>query len=184
MRVFVTGATGFIGSALVPELMQAGHKVLGMTRTENGAKSLAKLGADVHYGTLEDIESLKAGAAQADAVIHLAFNHDFSKFEANCEEDKRAIEAMGEALAGTGRPFIGTGGVLVGNLATGNLLDEDDVVPIGRFPWVSEGAALATIEKGVRGIVMRLSQIHDTHRQGLVSLLIQIAMEKKVSAYV
>lgn len=178
MRVFVTGATGFIGSALVPELMQAGHKVLGMTRTEKGAKSLAKLGADVHHGALEDIESLKAGAAQADAVIHLAFNHDFSKFQANCEEDQRAIEAMGEAMAGSGRPFIGSAGVI------GSPLDEDDVKPAGRFPRVSEEATLATIEKGVRGIVMRLSQIHNTHRQGLVSLLIQIAMQKKVSAYV
>jgi nucleoside-diphosphate-sugar epimerase len=178
MRVFVTGATGFIGSALVPELMQAGHKVLGMTRTPKGAEALAKLGAEAHYGTLEDIESLKAGAAQADAVIHLAFNHDFSKFQANCEEDQRAIEAMGEALAGTGRPFIGTAGVL------GSPLDEDDVKQVSRSPRVSEEATLATIEKGVRGIVMRLSQIHDTHRQGLVSFLIQVAMDKKVSAYV
>jgi nucleoside-diphosphate-sugar epimerase len=184
MRVFVTGATGFIGSALLPELMQAGHKVLGMTRTEKGAEALAKLGAEVHYGTLEDIASLKAGAAQADAVIHLAFNHDFSRFQANCEEDRRAIEAMGEALAGTGRPFIGTSGVLVGNLATGKPLDEDDTKPAGGFPRMSEEAILETVGKGVRGIVMRLSQIHDPRRQGLVSLLIQTALEKKVSAYV
>ena len=111
MRIFVTGATGFIGSALVPELLEAGHRVLGMTRSEKGAEALAKAGADVHHGSLEDIESLKAGADQADAVIHLAFNHDFSRFQANCEEDRRAIAAMGEALAGSGRPFIGTSGV-------------------------------------------------------------------------
>jgi len=184
MRVFVTGATGFIGSALVPELLQAGHKVLGMTRTEKGAESLTKLGAEAHLGTLADIGSLKAGAAKADAVIHLAFNHDFSKLQANCDEDRRAIEAMSEALAGSGRPFIGTAGVLVDNPVPGKSFDEDDPKPVMRFPRVSEEATLATIEKGVRGIVMRLSQIHDIHRQGLVSFLIRIAVDKKVSAYV
>lgn len=184
MKVFVTGATGFIGLALVPELIQAGHTVLGMTRSEKGAEALTKLGADVHYGTLEDIKSLQAGASQADAVIHLAFNHDFSKIQANCEEDQRAIEAMGEALAGSGRPLIGTAGVLVDNLTTGKPLDEDDTKPASQFPRVSEEATLGTIEKGVRGIVVRLSQIHDTHRQGLVSFLIQMALQKKVLAYV
>jgi nucleoside-diphosphate-sugar epimerase len=184
MRVFVTGATGFIGSAMVPELIQAGHTVLGMTRSEKGAQALAKAGADVHHGTLENIESLKAGAAQADAVIHLAFNHDFSRFQANCEEDRRAIEAIGEALAGSGRPLIGTAGVLVDNPIPGHPLDEDDPKPPSRFPRVSEEATLETVEKGVRGIVMRLSQIHDTHRQGLVSFLVRIALEKRVSAYV
>jgi len=184
VRVFVTGATGFIGSALVPELLQAGHKVLGMTRTEIGAEHLARLGAEAHHGTLEDIESLKAGAAKADAVIHLAFNHDFSKFQANCEDDRRAIEAMGDVLAGSGRPFIGTAGVLVDNPVPGKAFDEDDPKPPMKWPRVSEEATLATVDKGVRGIVMRLSQIHDTHRQGLVSFLIRIAIEKKVSAYV
>ena len=184
MRVFVTGATGFIGSALVPELLQAGHTVLGMTRSEKGAEALVKMGADAHFGTLEDLESLKAGAAQADGVIHLAFNHDFSKFEANCADDQRAIEAIGEALAGSGRPFIGTGGVLNVGQAPGQPLDEDDTILPGRFPRASEQATLGTLEKGVRGIVMRLSQIHDTHKQGLVSFLIQAAQEKKVSAYV
>jgi len=184
MRVFVTGATGFIGSALVPELINAGHDVLGMTRSEKGAEALTKAGADAHYGALEDIETLKAGAAQADAVIHLAFNHDFSKFQASCENDQRAIKAIGEALAGTGRPLIGTAGVLTDNPIPGKPLDEDDLIPISRFPRVSEKATLATVDKGVRGIVVRLSQIHDTRRQGLVSMLIQIALEKKVSAYV
>jgi nucleoside-diphosphate-sugar epimerase len=184
MRVFVTGATGFIGLAVVPELIQAGHTVLGMTRTEKGAEALTRLGAEAHYGTLEDIEKLKAGAAQADGVIHLAFNHDFSKIQANCEADQRAIDAMGEVLAGSGRPFIGTAGVLVDNGAPGRPFDEDDPKPTMRWPRVSEEATLATVEKGVRGIVMRLSQIHDTHRQGLVSMLIRIAIEKKVAAYV
>lgn len=184
MKVFVTGATGFIGSALVPELMQAGHQVLGMTRSEKGAEALAKLGAEVHHGTIEDLDSLKAGAAQADAVIHLAFNHDFSRFQTNCEEDGRAIEAMGEALAGSGRSFIGTAGVLADNFTPGKALDEDDTKPVSNFPRVSEEATLATIDKGVGGIVMRLSQIHNTHMQGLVSFLIRIALEKKVLAYV
>ena len=184
MKVFVTGAAGFIGSALVPELIQAGYSVLGMTRSEEGSARLAQAGADVHRGTLEDTDSLKAGAAQADAVIHLAFNHDFSKFQANCEEDRRAIEAMGEVLAGSGKPFLGTAGVLVQLSGSGQFLDEDDTKPTGGFPRVSEEATLELVDQGVRGIVVRLSQIHDTHRQGMVSFLIQTALEKGVSAYV
>jgi nucleoside-diphosphate-sugar epimerase len=168
----------------VPELIQAGHTVLGLTRSEKGAEALEKAGADVHHGSLEDIETLKSGASQADAVIHLAFNHDFSRLQANCEEDQRAIEAMGEVLAGSGKPFIGTAGVIVDNLTTGKPLDEDDVKPPSSFPRMSEEATLATVDKGVRGIVMRLSQIHDTHKQGLVSFLIRVALEKKLVAYV
>jgi len=184
MKVFVTGATGFIGSALVPELIQAGHQVLGMTRSEKGADALAKAGAEVHHGTIEDIESLKAGAAQADAVIHLAFNHDFSQFQKNCEDDRRAIEAMGETLAGSGKPFIGTAGVIVGKPVPGHPVDEDDEKPNDGFPRMSEEATLATVDKGVKGIVMRLSQIHNPYRQGLVSFMIQIALQKKTVAYV
>lgn len=184
MRVFVTGASGFIGSALVPELIQAGHSVLGMTRSDAGAEALSRAGAEVHRGTLEDLDSLRSGASRADAVIHLAFNHDFSRFQANCEEDRRAIEAMGEVLAGSGNPLIGTAGVLVGNPVPGGMLDEDDAKPTDGFPRMSEEATLATVDKGVRGIVMRLSQIHDTRRQGLVSFMIQVALDKKVSAYV
>jgi nucleoside-diphosphate-sugar epimerase len=184
MKVFVTGATGFVGSALVPELIQAGHTVLGMTRSEAGAEALTKAGAEVHYGTIEDLESLKAGAAQADATIHLAFNHDFSRFQANCEEDRLAIEAMGQALAGSDRPFIGTAGVLVGNPVPGQPLDEDDTKPKDGFPRMSEEATLETVDKGVWGIVMRLSQIHDPFKQGLVSFWIQMSLQKKVIAYV
>ena len=184
MYIFVTGATGFIGSALVPELLKAGHTVLGMTRSEKGAETLAKAGADVHHGSLEDIESLKAGAAQADAVIHLAFNNDFSRFQASCEEDRGAIAAMGEVLAGSGRPFIGTSGVLTRNPIPGQLYDEDDPKPDDGFPRLSENATLEAAEKGVRAIVMRLSQIHDTKKQGLVRFLIRTALGKKVSAYV
>lgn len=184
MRVFITGATGFIGSALVPELIKAGHKVLGLTRSENGAAALISQGAEVQYGTIEDTASLKAAASHADAVIHLAFNHDFSRFQQNCEDDRRAIEAMGDALAGSGRILIGTAGVLVNNPTPGQPFDEEDPKPAMKWPRVSEEATLATLDKGVSGIVVRLSQIHDTRRQGLVSYLIRIAQQKNMAAYI
>src|ERR1700728_2835235 len=137
MRVFVTGATGFIGSALVPELINAGHKVLGLTRSDAGAKSLAAAGAEVHRGSLEDLESLKSGAAKADSVIHLAFIHDFSKFQENCETDRRAIEALGSVLAGSDRPLIVTGGIPPST--PGRLLTEDAKPPAhSPTPRVSE----------------------------------------------
>ena len=184
MKVFVTGATGFIGTALVPELIGAGHQVLGMTRSNEGAERLKKAGAEPHHGTIEDLDSLKAGASQADAVIHLAFNHDFSRFQANCEEDRLAIEAMGGALAGTGKPFIGTSGVLGVTSNPNQPVDEDDVKEPGSFPRVSEEATLATGDKGARGIVMRLSQIHDWEKAGLVSFAIMLALQKGKLAYV
>lgn len=184
MRVFVTGATGFIGTALVPELIGAGHAVIGVTRSDKGAEALKHAGAEAHFGSLEDVESLKRGAADADAVIHLAFNHDFSNFAENCENDRRVIEAMGDAMKGSNKPFIGTAGVLVDNPVVGRAFGEDDAKPVMRFPRVSEEATLANLDKGVKAIVMRLSQIHDRHRQGLITLLIQIAKQKNVAAYV
>ena len=182
MRVFVTGATGFIGTPVVKELIAAGHKVLGMARSDAGAKSLTALGAEVHHGSLEDLDSLRKGADAAEAVIHLAFIHDFSKFVENCEIDKRAIEAFGSVLAGSNKPLIVTGG-LAGLGAPGRLATEDDAIPPNfPFPRVSEQTALAL--KGVNASVMRLPQVHDTVKQGLVSYVIPAAREKGVSAYI
>ena len=184
MKVFVTGATGFIGSALVPELMKSGHEVLGMTRSAEGAEALARLGAKVHHGTLEDIERLKAGASRADAIIHLAFIHDFSKFTENCEIDRQAIEALGSVLVGSDRALIVTSGV-AGLAAPGQIANENDVLPPELpSPRVSEQTALAFVSKGVRASVMRLPQVHDPIKQGFVSYIIAIAREKGVSAYV
>ncbi len=184
MRVFITGATGFIGSAVVRELLDAGHQVLGLSRSDAGAKSLAVLGADVHRGSLEDLDSLRKGAAASDAVIHLGFVHDFSKFQENCEIDKRAIENLGSALVGSDRPLIVTSG-LARLAAPGQLTTEDNVIPADfPFPRVSEQTALALIAKGVNASVMRLPQVHDTTKQGLVTYLIGVAREKGVSAFI
>jgi nucleoside-diphosphate-sugar epimerase len=183
MRVFVTGATGFIGSAIVKELIGAGHKVLGMARSHAGAKSLEEAGAQVQRGDLEDPETLRSGAAAGDAVVHTAFIHDFSKFQENCEIDRRAIEAIGEALAGTKKLFIVTSGL--GVIAQSGLATEaDPPIPVGpAMPRASEAAAVALATRGVRTQVVRLPQVHDTTKQGLVSYLIRVAREKGVSAY-
>jgi nucleoside-diphosphate-sugar epimerase len=182
MRVFVTGATGFVGIPVVKELIAAGHKVLGMARADDGARSLAAIGAEVHRGSLEDLESLRKGAAASDAVIHLAFIHDFSKFVENCEIDRRAIEALGSVLAGSDRLLIATGGT-AGLARPGQIATEDnDVPPDFPFPRVSEQTALSL--KGLRASVMRLPQVHDTVKQGLLTYAVAVAREKGVSAYV
>ena len=182
MRVFVTGATGFIGIPTVRELIAAGHKVLGMARSEQGQKSLAAIGADVLRGSLADLDSLRQGASASDAVIHLAFVHDWSKFAENCEIDHRAIEALGSVLAGSDRPLIVTGG-LAGLAEPGQVATEDDVIPPDfPFPRVSEQTALSL--KGVRASAMRLPQVHDPVKQGLITPLIEVYREKGVCAYV
>ena len=185
MKVFVTGATGFIGSAIVPELIGAGHQVLGMTRSEAGAKSLAAAGAEAHLGTLEDLDSLQSGAAASDGVIHCAFDHDFANFVANCEKDRRAIEAMGAALAGSGRPLVITSGTGLGSPGPGQLATEDVFNPHHPNPRVaSELAGIAVAERGVNVLVVRLPQVHDPVKQGLISPLVEVAREKGVSAYI
>lgn len=184
MRVFVTGAAGFIGSAVVPELISAGHKVIGLARSDANSAALKKMGAEIHQGSLEDTESLRAGAAKADGVIHLAFIHDFSKFAENGQTDKRAIEAMGEVLAGSDRPLIVTGGVLM--VAPGRLVTEEDPAREGPgVPRVSEGSALAFVSKGVRAMVVRLPQVHGGDgKAGLIGYAIDIARAKGFAAYV
>ncbi|WP_321818509.1 MULTISPECIES: SDR family oxidoreductase [unclassified Paraburkholderia] len=185
MRIFLTGATGFIGSALIPELIQAGHQVSGMTRSDAGAQALAQAGAQAHFGTLEDVESLKRGAENADAVIHAAFDHDFSRFVENCEKDKRAIAALGSVLAGSDRPLLITSGTGVGSGEQGELAREDVFNTTHPNPRIgSEIAGNALLEAGVNVSVMRLPQVHNPFRQGLISPLIAIAREKGAVAYV
>jgi nucleoside-diphosphate-sugar epimerase len=185
MRVFVTGATGFIGSAIVLELIHAGHQVLGLTRSEAGAQSLIAVGAEVHRGNLEDPESLRRGAAISDGVIHCAFNHDFSKFVANCEMDRRAIEAIGDVLAGSDRPLLITSGTGMGNAVPGQPATEDHFDPNHPNPRkASEVAGASVAERGVNVSVVRLPQVHDTVKQGLITYAVQLAREKGVSAYV
>jgi len=185
MRIFVTGATGFIGSAIVHELINTGHQVLGLTRSEAGARSLASAGAEVHRGDIEDLDSLRRGAGSVDGVIHTAFNHDFSKFAANCEADRQAIEAMGSALHGSDRSFIITSVAMLGASTHGQPATEDNFNPDHPSPRnASELTGVALAKSGVNVSVVRLPQVHNPVKQGIISPLIELAREKGVSAYV
>jgi nucleoside-diphosphate-sugar epimerase len=184
MRIFITGATGWVGSAIIKDLIAAGHRVLGLARSEKGAEALAAAGAEVHRGDLADLNSLRSGAAPSDAVIHAAFNHDFSKFAENCAEDQRAIEVIGSVLEGSDRPLLVTSGVAL--LAPGRTATEKDAPPSNSpFPRKSEEATAALRERGVRATTIRLApSVHGHGDHGFVPILIGIAREKGVSAYI
>lgn len=186
MRVFVTGATGFIGTAVIEELLGAGHSVIGLLRNDAGAQKLKARGVEVLRGDLEDLDSLRAGAKKADGVIHLAFVHDFSRFQQVCEIDRKAIEAMGEAMAGTSKVLIVTSGAALAGSGRHDLILEDTPRPSSKeFPrMASEEAAAAAGVRGVRAIVVRLPQVHDPRKQGLVTYWIAAARAKGIAAYV
>lgn len=181
MRVFLTGATGFIGSAIIPDLIGAGHRVLGLARSDAGAAALAAIGAEVHRGDLENLDSLRGGAALADAVIHAGFDHDFSRFAENSETDRRAIEAIGAAIEGSDKPLVVTAGI---PLIADRAAIESDPPSSGVSPRVSEETAMMLVERGINASVVRLPQVHDRDKHGLASYLIEIARGTGVSAYV
>jgi nucleoside-diphosphate-sugar epimerase len=181
MLVFVTGASGFIGSAVVAELLAFGHQVLGLARSDDADRALQAAGAEVQRGSLEDGESLRAGAVKCDGVIHLAFKPEYSRFEESCAVDQRAIETIGKSLTGTGKPFIVPNGMA--GIASGRIVTEEDSIPQNyRFPRVSEQTALHLASQGVVASVIRLPQVHNTTKQGLITGLIEMARDKGVSA--
>lgn len=184
MRIFLTGATGFIGSAIVPELIQAGHDVIGLTRSDDGARALEAAGATAYFGTLEEPDSLRRGALESDGVIHTAFDHNFSRFVENCEKDGRVIAALGDALAGTDHPLLITSGTGMGNHELGKPASEDVFNTEHPNPRIaSELAGQKLLEKGINVSVVRLPQVHDTRKQGLITPLIEIARDKGFAAY-
>jgi nucleoside-diphosphate-sugar epimerase len=184
MHIFITGAPGFIGSALVPELIEAGHSVLGLTRSDVGAEKLRAAGAQVLHGNIEDLDSLRKGAADSDGVIHLAFNHDFSQFEKNAADDRKAITAMGEVLLGSARPFVVTSATAIAANVDGKPSTEDGPTAAWNPRSASEAVVKELTTRGVNTSVVRLPQVHDTRKQGLVPYLLAVAREKGVSAYI
>jgi nucleoside-diphosphate-sugar epimerase len=186
MRVFVTGATGNIGLRVVKELITAGHQVNGLCRSDDKAPVLAAAGAQVYRGSIADPDSLKDGAARSDGVIHLAFNHDFSRFVQNCEDDRRVIQALGSVLAGSNRPLIVTSGTPIANTVPGEPAKEDNAtVGSNVHPRAaSEEEAAAVAAAGVNVSVVRLPQVHDPVTQGLITPAIALYREKSVCAYV
>ncbi|MBT0670498.1 SDR family oxidoreductase [Novosphingobium profundi] len=185
MRIFLTGATGFIGSRILPELLAAGHEVLGLARSEDGARALAEAGVRVHRGSLEDLASMRSGAEEADAIIHTAFDHDFSRFVENCEKDRKVISAFGEVLKGSSRPLLITSGTGIGIPDEGGIGLESVVNFNHPNPRIaSEQAGQVLLEQGINVSVMRLPQVHDTSRQGLITSWIAIARTQGKVAFV
>jgi nucleoside-diphosphate-sugar epimerase len=184
MRIFVTGAPGFIGSQLVLELIKAGHSVLGLTRSNAGVEKLRAAGAEVLHGNIEDLDSLRKGADNSDGVIHLAFNHDFSQFEKNAADDRKAITAMGEVLLGSDRPFVITSVMAIAPNVDGKPSTENSPLYLGNPRAASEVVVKELMMRGVNTSVVRLGQIHDTRKQGLVPYITAVAREKRVSAYI
>ena len=185
MRVFVTGATGFVGTEVVQDLIKAGHTVVGLARSDNNAAALAAAGAEVHRGDLEDLDSLRSGAAASDGVIHCGFIHDFNRFQEVCAIDRRAIEVLGEALASSDRPLVVTSGVGIGSPGPGQPAIEDRVDLSDPNPrTASEQVVDALAARGVRVSVVRLPQVHNTLKQGLVTLSISMARARGRSAYI
>ena len=186
MQVFLTGAAGFIGSYLVPELINAGHHVVGLSRSNAGAEALTRAGAEVCRGDVNDLDRLRTTAEAVEGVIHAAFNHDFSNLKQNSEDDRKVIETLGEVLAGSDRPLVITSGTGLARSRTGGpVVETDDHVTSAEFPRAaSEEAADALIAKGQRVMVMRLPQVHDTRRQGRVTWHIDVARRQGRVAYV
>ena len=183
MRVFLTGGTGLIGSAIIPELIHAGHQVLALARSDAAAETLRAAGADPHHGSLEDLESLRSGAAQADGIIHCAFNHDFSNFKESSEAEKHAIETLGNSFAGSHRPLIVSSGLALES-PTRPVTEDVDEQKDWPFPRIPGQIAQALRAQGVNVTLVRLPQVHNTSKQGLVTHLIAVAREKEVSAFV
>lgn len=185
MRIFLTGSTGFVGSQVALELLKAGHQVLGLVRSDAGAHSLAAIGAEAYHGDIEDLPGLQRGAAQCDGVIHTAFDHNFANLAENCQKDRRAILALGAGLEGSDRPLLITSAPILGSAGPGQAPTEDYFNPDYPHPRVaSELAGRELSQRGINVSVMRLSQIHDTVKQGLVTYVIALARQKGVSAYI
>jgi nucleoside-diphosphate-sugar epimerase len=186
MKVFLTGATGFIGSAIVLELIEAGHQVLGLARSEATAESLIAAGAEVHRGSLEDLDSLRSGAGKTDGVIHCAFGNDFSKIAASSEQESRVIAALGDELMGSDRPLLISSVAAMGIATPGHLATEDHFDPSEPFHSVrvTEKVGAAVADRGVNVSVVRLPQVHNATKHGLATFLIQVARQKKISAYI
>ncbi len=185
MKIFLTGATGYIGAAILPELINAGHQVLGLTRSDAGANALTAAGAQVHRGSLDDLDSLRSAASQADGVIHCAYNNDLSNLEETSREESQAIEALGAGLLGSNRPLIITSVAAMGAAAPGQLAMEEYYNPYTPNPRkATENAGAAAAERGVNVSVVRLAQVHNTVKMGFGSQLLRVAREKGVSAYI